>query len=83
MVCDVVEIAAGVGVAWARRDGWGLGVAGVGVSVALVASTGVSLLPCVSDVGSLESVAFELVVSSILSVSLVAVSVCGCCSAVA
>ena len=59
-----------------------MGVAGVGVSVALVASTGVSLLPCVSDVGSLESVAFELVVSSILSVSLLVASACAYCSAV-
>ena len=48
------------------------------VSVALVAPAGVSLLSSVSDVGSLEPVAFELVVSSALSVSLVAVSVCVC-----
>ena len=52
------------------------------MTVALVASTGVSLLPSVSDVGPLEPVAFELVASSALSVSLVAVSVCACCAAV-
>lgn len=78
----MVEMASGVPLVWARRDGWGVGAAGVAVSVALVASTGASLLPCVFDVGSLESVAFELVVSSTLSVSLVTVSVCGRCSAV-
>lgn len=52
------------------------------VSVALVAPAGAPLLSSVSDVGSLEPVAFELVVSSALSVSLVAVSVCVCCAAV-
>lgn len=82
MVCDVVEIASGVPLVWARRDGAGVPVAGVAVSVSLVASTGASLLPCVSDMGSLESVTFELVVSSTLSVSLDAVSVCACCAAV-
>lgn len=50
----------------------------MGVVVAAV----VPLLSSVSDVGSLEPVAFELVVPSALSVSLVAVSVCVCCAAV-
>lgn len=82
MVCDVVEIASGVPLVWARRVGWGVGAAGVAVSVALVAPAGVPLSSSVSDVGSLEPVAFELVVSSALSVSLVAISVCVCCAAV-
>ena len=77
----MAEIAAGVGVVWARRDGWGVGAAGVAVSVALVAPAGAPLLSSVSDVGSLEPVAFELVVPSALSVSLVAVSDCVCCAA--
>lgn len=68
---------------WVQRDGWGgVGAAGVAVSVALVAPAGVPLLSSVSDVGSLELVAFEPVVSSALSVSLVAVSVCACCAVV-
>ena len=77
----MVEIASGVGVVWARRDGSGVGDAGEAVSAALVAPAGSPLLSSVSDVGSLEPVAFELVVPSALSVSLVAVSVCVCCAA--
>lgn len=71
-----------MGVVRARRDGWGVGAAGVAVSVALVAPAGAPLLSSVSDVGSLEPVAIELMVSLALSVSLVAVSVCVCCAAV-
>ena len=79
----MVEIAAGVPLAWARRDVWGAGAAGAAVSGVLVAPAGVPLLSSVSDVGSLEPVAVELVVPSALSVSLVAVSVCVCCAGVA
>lgn len=70
MVCDVVEIAAGVGAVWARRDGVGVpGVAGV----ALVASALSVLAALVSlNVAVLSSavsaVAFALVPSSALSV---------------
>ena len=39
MVCDVVEIAAGVGVAWALRDGVGLAA-----SVAAVVASALSVL---------------------------------------
>lgn len=41
MVCDVAEIAAGVGVAWVRRDGVGAVAA---VSVAVVVAVGFAVL---------------------------------------
>lgn len=51
MVCDVVEIVAGVGLVWVRRDGVGVPVVAVvpGVAVLLVAavSTGVAAAPAV------------------------------------
>lgn len=82
MVCDVVEIAAGVGLAWARRDGVGVVVAAA-VPVAL--SVLVALMPV--DVAVLSStvsaVAIVSVPSSALPVSLFGASDCACCSAVA
>ena len=70
MVCDVAEIAAGVGVAWARRDGMGVPVAAVvPVDVAVLSS-------------AVSAVAFVLVPSSALPVSLLVASACACCSAV-
>lgn len=82
MVCDVVEIALGVGAVWARRDVVGVPVAAV-VPVAL--SVLAALMPV--DVAVLSSAAsaaaFVLASSSTLPVSLLVVSACACCSAVA
>lgn len=76
MVCYVAEIAAGVGVAWARREGVGVPSA-LSVLAALV-PVGVALLsPAVS------AVAFVLVPSSALPVPLFVASACACCVAVA
>lgn len=77
MVCDVVEMASGVGLAWARRDGTVVPVAAV-VPVAL--SVLAALMPV--DVAVLSSrlsaVAFALVPSSALPVSLFVASACAC-----
>lgn len=89
MICDVVEIAAGVGLAWARRDGVGVPVAavapGVAVSVVLASAGSVWLVPV--DVAVLSStvsaVAFVLAPSSALPVSPFVASACASCSAVA
>lgn len=89
MVCDVVEIAAGVGLVWARRDGVGVPVAavvpGVAVPVVLASAGSVWLVPV--DVAVLSStvsaVAFVLVPSSALPVSLLVAPACACCPAVA
>lgn len=81
MVCDVAEIAAGVGLVWARREG-------VGVAVVAVAPSSLSVLAALVPVdvavpsSAVSAVAFVLVPSSALPVSLVA-SACACCSAVA
>lgn len=76
MVCDVAEIVAGVGVAWARRDG---------AVVPSVLSVLAALVPV--DVAVLSStvsaVAFVLVPSSALPVSMLVASACACCSVVA
>lgn len=76
MVCEVVEIASGVPLVWVRRDG---------VVVLSALSVLTALVP--ADVAVLSStvsaVAFVLVPSSALSVSLLAASACACCSAVA
>ena len=82
MVCDVVEIASGVGVVWARRDGAVVVVAAVVPSALSVVT---ALVPV--DVAVLSStvsaVAFVSVPSSALPVSLLAASACACCVAVA
>lgn len=85
-----MEIAAGVPLVWARRDGTGVVVAAVvlpGVAAfAVLASAGsVWLVPVdVAVLSSAESaVAFVLVPSSALPVSLLVASACACCSAVA
>ena len=49
MVCDAVEIASGVGLAWARRDG-------AGVPVAAVVPSALSVLAALAPVGSVEKV---------------------------
>lgn len=82
-VCDVVEIAAGVELVWARSDGVGVVVSAAAVSSVLSVLT--ALVPV--DVAVLSStvsaVAFVLVPSSALSVSLLVSASCACCSAVA
>lgn len=82
MVCDVVEIAAGVGLVRARRDG--VGVSGV-AAVPSALSVLTALVPV--DVAVLSSavsaVAFVMAPSSALPVSLLVASACACCSAVA
>lgn len=81
MVCDAAEIALGVGVVWARRDG-------VGVPVAAVVPSALSVLPALVPVdvavlsSAVSAVAFVPVPPSALSVSLLVVSACACCSAV-
>lgn len=81
-----MEIAAGAGVAWARRDGVGAVVA---VLVAAVVPSALSVLTALVpvDVAVLSSrvsaVAFVSVPLSGLSVSLFVASACACCSAVA
>lgn len=97
MVCDVVEIAAGVGLVWARRDGAGAVVAApvatvVAVGFAVLAVGVPSALSVLTvlvpvDVAVLSStvsaVAFVSVPFSDLPVSLLRASACACCSAVA
>lgn len=85
MVCDVVEIALGSGLAWARRDGAGVPVAAVAPAlVASALSVLTALVPVnVAVLSSMVSaVAFVLVPSSVLPVSLLVASACACCSAV-
>lgn len=82
MVCDAAEIASGVGVAWARRDG-------AGVPVAAVVPSAVSVLTALAPVNvavlssTVSAVAFVSVPSSALPVPLLVASACACCSAVA
>ena len=77
----MAEIASGVGVVWVRRDGAGVPVAAVVPSALSVLAV---LVPVdVAMLSSAESaVAFVLVPSSALSVSLLVASACACCSAV-
>lgn len=82
MVCDVVEIALGVGAVWARRDV-------VGVPVAAVVPVALSVLAALMPVdvavlsSTLSAVAIVSVPSLALPVSLLVASACACCSAVA
>ena len=81
----MAEIAAGVGLAWARRDGAGVPVvAGESALVASALSVLTALTPV--DVAVLSSavsaVAFVLVPSSALPVPLFVALTCVCCSAV-
>jgi len=86
VVCDVAEIAAGVGFVWVRRDGVGAVVA---VSVAAVVPSAVSVLAALVPVdvavlsSAVSAAAFVLAPSSALPVSLPVSSDCACCSAVA
>lgn len=77
----MVEIAAGVGLVGARRDG-------VGVPVAAAVPSALSVLTALVPVdvavpsSTLSAVAFVLVPSSSLSASLLVASAGACCSAV-
>lgn len=85
----MAEIASGVPLAWARRDGAVVPVAavvpGVAASAVLASAGSVWLVPV--DVAVLSSavsaVAFVLVPSSALSVLPLVASACACCVAVA
>lgn len=86
MVCDVVGIAAGVGLVWARRDGVGAVVAvlvAAAVASALSALTALVPVDVVVLSSSVSAVAFVSVPLSGLSVSLFVSADCACCSAVA
>lgn len=78
----MVEIASGVPLVWARRDGAGVPVA---AAVPSALSVLAALVPV--DVAVLSSavsaVVFVLVPSSALPVSLLVASACACCSAAA
>lgn len=78
----MAEMVSGVGLAWARRDG---AVVPVAAAVASALSVLAALVPV--DVAVMSStvsaVALVLVPSSALPVSLLVVSACACCSAVA
>lgn len=83
MACDVVEMASGVPLVWARRDG-------AGVSVAAVVPSAVSVLTALAPVNvamlssTVSAVAFVLLVPlSALPVSLLVALACACCPAVA
>lgn len=97
MVCDVVEMASGVGLVWARRDGVGAVVA---VSVAAVVAVGFAVLavavpPALSVLAALVPVDVAVLSSTVSAVVLVLVpssalpaspfeeSACACGSAVA
>lgn len=85
MVCAVAEMASGVPLVWARRDGVGVVAVLVAAAVASALSALTALVPV--DVAVLSStvsaVAFVLVPSSALPVSLLVASACACCSVVA
>lgn len=82
MVCDVAEMASGVGLVWVRRDG-------VGVPVAAMVPSSLSVLTSLVPVdvavpsSTVSAVAFALVPSSALPVSLLVASACACCTAAA
>lgn len=85
----MVEIAAGVGLVWARRDGAGLaasvaamvpGVVGVPSALSMLAAL-VSVDVAVLS-STVSAVAFVLVPSSDLPASLLVMAACACCSTV-
>ena len=78
MVCDVVEMASGVGLVWARRDGVGVVVAAVVASAGSVWLVPVDVAVLSSTVSAVVSV---LAASSALPVSLFVSAACACCSA--
>lgn len=78
----MVEIASGVPLVWVRRDGAGVPVAAA-VSPALSVLTALVPVDVAVPSSTVSAVALVLVPSSALPVSLLAVSACACCSAVA
>ena len=84
----MVEIAAAVGLVWARRDGVGVVPVAVGVPGVEVVPSVLSVLAALAPVdvavpsSTVSSVAFALVPLSALPVSLLVASDCACCSAV-
>lgn len=88
MVCGVGEMAAGVPLVWALRDGAGVVVVamvpGVAASAVLASAGSVWLVPVDAAVlsSTVSAVVFVLVPSSALSVSLLVASACACCLAV-
>lgn len=85
MGCGVVEIAAGVGLVWVRRDGVGAVAVVPGMAVVPLALSVLAVLVSL-DVAVLSStvpaVALVLAPSSALPVLLFEVPACSCCSAV-
>ena len=82
----MAEIASGVGLAWARRDGVGAVVAvlvAAAVASALSALTALVPVDVVVLSSSVSAVVFVLVPSSALPVSMLVASACACCSVVA
>ena len=81
----MAEIAAGEGLVWARRDGAEVVVA---VPAAAVVPSALSVLTALVPVdvavlsSAVSAVAFALVPSSALPVSLLVAPACACCSAV-
>ncbi len=78
----MVEIALGVGLVWARRDGAGVPVAAV-VPSALSVLTTLVLVDVAVLSSTVSAVVFVLVPLSALAVSLFVASDCVCCPAVA
>lgn len=78
----MAEIAAGVGLVWARRDGAGVPVAAV-VPSALSVLTALVPVDVAVPSSTVSAVTFVLVPLSGLSVSLFVSADCACCSAVA
>lgn len=82
MVCAVVEMASGLPLVWARRDG-------VGVPVAAVVPSALSVLTALVPVdvavlsSAVSAAAFVLVPFLALPVSLLVASACACCPAAA
>ena len=80
MVCDVAEMASGVGLVCSRRDGAGVPGAAVVPSALSVSAVLVPVDVAVLS-SSVSDAVFVLVPSSALSVSLFVVSNRACCSA--
>lgn len=79
----MVEIAAGVGLVWARSDGVGVVVSAAAVSSVLSVLTALVPVDVAVPSSTVPAVAFVLAPVSALSVSLFVASACVCCSAVA
>ena len=82
MVCDAVEIASGVGLVRARRDGAGV-VCAAAVPSALSVLTALAPVDVAVPSSTVSAVAFVSVPSSVLPVPLFVASDCACCPAVA